>query len=65
MIGYGGKDEGINYYLLNYFDYLNKPCYFIDPGINNNPQLSALVDKMHATKIKNSICDFDARLINW
>lgn len=63
VIGYGGKDEGINDYLLNYFDYQNKSCYFIDPGINNNPQLMLLAEKMHAVKIEKSISDFDSRLI--
>jgi hypothetical protein len=65
VIGYGGKDEGINDYLLSYFDYQNKPCYFIDPGISHNTQLMALADKMHATKIEKSISDFDARIIKW
>ena len=65
VIGYGGKDEGINNYLLDYFDYQNKPCYFIDPGINCNSQLMALADKMYASKIEKSISDFDARLIKW
>lgn len=63
VIGYGGKDEGINDYFLSYFDYQNKPCFFIDPGINGNAQLTALADKMHASKIEKSISDFDARLI--
>ena len=60
VIGYGGKDEGINDYLLSYFDYNRKPCYFIDPGISRNTQLMALADKMLAVKIEKSIseCDF-------
>lgn len=65
VIGYGGKDEGINNYLLSYYDYQNKPCYFIDPGINKNPQLMALADRMNAIKLEKSISDFDARLIKW
>ena len=59
VIGYGGKDEGINDYLLNYYDYRNNPCYFIDPGISNNSQLTALADKMNAKKIEKSISEFD------
>ncbi len=59
VIGYGGKDRGINDYLLSYFDYNRKPCYFIDPGISNNTQLAALADKMQVVKIEKSISDFD------
>lgn len=59
VIGYGGKDEGINDYLLSYFDYNRKPCYIIDPGISDNAQLTALADKMHALKIEKSISEFD------
>lgn len=50
VIGYGGKDEGINDYLLSYFDYNRKPYYFIDPSISHNIQLMALADKMNAVK---------------
>lgn len=64
VIGYGGKDEGINNYLLNYFDYNRKPCYIIDPGISHNTQLTALADKMHAVKIEKSISEFDFHGIN-
>ena len=63
VIGYGGKDEGINDYLLSYFDYFNKPSFIIDPGISENPQLNDLADKLHAKKIEKSISDFDWRLI--
>lgn len=63
VIGYGGKDEGINDYLLNYFDYNNKPCYFIDPGISHNAQLLSLANKMNATKIEKGISDFDGKMI--
>lgn len=63
VIGYGGKDEGINDYLLSYFDFHNKPCYFIDPGISRNPQLLTLADTMKATKIEKSISEFDSRSI--
>ena len=65
VIGYGGKDEGINDYLLNYFDYHNKPCFFIDPGIIKNPKLMALADKMKAKKIDKSISDFDSHFISF
>ena len=65
VIGYGGKDEGINDYLLNYFDYQNKPCYFIDPGIYHNTQLKALADKMKAKKIDKSISDFDSSSVRF
>lgn len=65
VIGYGGKDEGINEYLLSYFDYQNKPCYFIDPFLSKNTPLLALAEKMHASKIEKSISDFDERLIRW
>ena len=60
VIGYGGKDEGINDYLLNYFDYLNKPCYIVDPYLSSNPQLSALADKMKAKKIEKSISEVNS-----
>ena len=63
VIGYGGKDEGINDYLLNFFDYHNKPCYFVDPFLSRNPQLSALADRMNAHKIERSISEFDGRSI--
>ena len=59
VIGYGGKDDGINDYLLSYFNFHDKPCYFIDPGINHNPQLMALADKMNARKIEKSISEFN------
>ena len=65
VIGYGGKDKGINDYLLNYFDYQNKPCYFIDTGLNHNTQLKALADKMKAKKIDKSISEFDSREIQF
>ncbi len=64
VIGYGGKDEGINDYLLSYFDFHNKPCYFIDPGISRNPQLLTLADTMKATKIEKSISEFDRSAIH-
>ena len=63
VIGYGGKDEGINEYLLKYFDYQNKSCYFIDPYLSRNPQLTALTNKMNAIKIEKSISEFDSRSI--
>jgi hypothetical protein len=65
MIGYGGKDEGINDYLLTCFDYHHKPCYIIDPGISHNAQLTALAVKMNATKIEKSISDFNGDLIRF
>lgn len=65
VIGYGGKDKGINDYLLNYFDYNKNPCYFIDPGISRNKQLMSLADKMHATKIEKCISDFDGHAIHF
>lgn len=65
VIGYGGKDEGINDYLLKFFDYQNKPCFFIDPGIGRNAQLLALADKMNATKIEKGIGDFDGHAIRF
>ena len=64
VIGYGGKDEGINDYLLSYFDYNRKPCFFIYPGICHNKQLKALADKMHAVKIERSISEFDPHAIH-
>ena len=64
VIGYGGKDEGINDYLLSYFDYNSKPCFFIDPGISHNAQLMALANKMHAEKIEKSVSDFDFNVID-
>jgi len=64
VIGYGGKDEGINDYLLNYYDYQNKPCFIIDPGIRHNAQLMVLADKMHASVIEKSISEFDDHLIH-
>ena len=64
VIGYGGKDEGINDYLLNYYDYQNKPCFIIDPGIRHNAQLMVLADKMHAAVIEKSISEFDDHLIH-
>lgn len=64
VIGYGGKDEGINDYLSEYFDYQNKPCYIIDPGISDNTQLLALADKMKATKIEKSISEFDGNMLD-
>lgn len=63
VIGYGGKDEGINDYLLSYFDYCNKPCYFVDPYLSQNDQLMALANKMNANKIEKSISEFDGHSI--
>lgn len=63
VIGYGGKDEGVNDYLLNYFDYRNKPCYFVDPYLSHNSQLLTLADKMNAHKKEKSISEFDGRSI--
>lgn len=65
VIGYGGKDEGINDYLLSYFDYRNKPCYFIDPGISRNAQLMGLAVKMNAIRIEKSISDFNCLMIHF
>lgn len=65
VIGYGGKDEGINDYLLTYFDYHHKPCYIIDPGISYNAQLMDLAGKMSAIKIEKSISEFNSLLIHF
>lgn len=63
VIGYGGKDEGINDYLLNCFDYPNKPCYIIDPYIRHNTRLMDLAVKMQATVIEKSISEVDFHAI--
>ena len=63
VIGYGGKDNGINDYLFNYFDFHNKPCFIIDPYISHNAQLMALADKMNAVKIEKGIRDFNEHTI--
>lgn len=39
IIGYGGRDSGINKYVLDNYDYRNKPSFIIDPYYNSNEDL--------------------------
>lgn len=64
VIGYGGKDEGINDYLMTYFDYQNKPSYIIDPFISKNTQLLKLAGQLKSVQIEKSISEFDENVIN-
>lgn len=58
IIGYGGRDEGINRYLLSYYDFNNKPTYIFDPGYLTNKDLSSLGKKLNAVFFDKSISGF-------
>ena len=55
IIGYGGKDEGINEELLNNYEYDKKTTIIIDP--NPSDSLLNLSLKMNAKLIKKSVSD--------
>ena len=58
VIGYGGRDAGINKYILEYFDYHNKPSYIVDPFYNSNEELKQFGVMIGAKPIEKSIEDF-------
>lgn len=59
IIGYGGRDEGINKYILENFDYHNKPSFIVDPYYNNNEGLKKFGDMIGAKPIEKSIEEFE------
>lgn len=59
IIGYGGKDEGINEMVKTCFDFKNKPVYILDPGIDNNENLKSFAIYLNAKIITGGIEDFD------
>ena len=63
VIGYGGRDAGINEIVFENFDYLNKPSYIIDPFYDKNADLQIFGNKIGAVPIIKTIEDFEN--INW
>ena len=53
-----GRDAGINKYILEYFDYHNKPSYIVDPFYNSNEELKQFGVMIGAKPIEKSIEDF-------
>lgn len=62
IVGYGGKDEGINNTILNNYDYLNKPTIIIDPYPSD--ALIGLKGKLGASLITKSISDISKTELN-
>ena len=58
VIGYGGRDAGINKYILEYFDYHNKPSYIVDPFYSSNEELKQFGVMIGAKPIEKSKEDF-------
>ena len=58
VIGYGGRDVGINKYIFEYFDYHNKPSYIVDPFYSSNEELKEFGVMIGASSIEKSIDDF-------
>ena len=59
VIGYGGRDSGINKYVLENFDFRNKPSYIVDPFYGSNEELKQFAAKVGAEPIEMSIEQFD------
>jgi hypothetical protein len=55
IIGYGGKDDGINKSIFEYFDYQGKPTIIIDPYPSE--KLKKFAKKLGAKIIKKSVAD--------
>ena len=63
VIGYGGRDTGINKYIMDYYDYDNKPSFIVDPYYSTNEDLKQFGDLIGAKSIEKSIEFFEE--INW
>lgn len=59
IIGYGGRDEGINKRILSYFDYNHKSSCILDPYYKSNKDISKLGSIMNSDFIEKSIEDFE------
>ena len=59
IIGYGGRDAGINKYILENFDYYNNPSFIVDPSYSNNEDLKKIGDMIGAKPIEKSIEEFE------
>lgn len=63
IIGYGGRDSGINKYVLDNFDYHNKPSFILDPFYNSNEDLKQFGETIGAKPIEKPIDEFQE--IRW
>ena len=63
VIGYGGRDSEINKYVLENFDYSNKPSYIVDPYYGSNEDLKQFSAMIGAKPIAKSIEVFEE--IKW
>lgn len=64
IIGYGGRDLGINTYILDYFDYRDKPSFIVDPFYNSNKDLKRFGETIRARPIEKSIDEFQESMLN-
>lgn len=64
IIGYGGRDAGINKYILENFDYYNNPSFIVDPSYSNNEDLKKIGDMIGAKPIEKSIEEFEDILVS-
>lgn len=55
IIGYGGRDTGINKNIVDYYDYRNKPSFIVDPYYSTNKDLKRFGDLIGAKAIEKSI----------
>lgn len=55
IIGYGGRDTGINKNIADYYDYRNKPSFIVDPYYSTNKDLKRFGDLIGAKAIEKSI----------
>ncbi|MBR1889189.1 MAG: hypothetical protein IJ816_00990 [Alloprevotella sp.] len=58
IIGYGGRDLGINKYILDYFDYRDKPSFIVDPFYYSNEDLKRFGETIGARPIEKSVSEF-------
>lgn len=58
IIGYGGRDSGINKYILDFFDYRDKPSFIVDPFYQSNEDLKRFGETIGAQPIEKSIGEF-------
>lgn len=63
IIGYGGRDSGINKYIIDNYDFHNKPSYIVDPFYSSNKELKQFGVMIGAKPIEKSIEDFQE--IKW
>lgn len=55
IIGYGGRDTGINKNIVDYYDYRNKPSFIVNPYYSTNKDLKRFGDLIGAKAIEKSI----------